>query len=158
MDLLGPALSLATLALAILTVFLGPRYMVGRVRTGLEGVQKDLVQATLMAQQERARLAGTIGTLDRRVRANPAAAATVPGAAPIAAAVAQAATAGGEIEVDVPDWLVNAAKGAGVDVGKVLAGDPAEIAKARAVMGGIKAEIPGRGGSAPGQGTSSWAV
>ena len=76
---------------------------------------------------------------------------------PVPPDVAKAAAAGGMEEVEVPDALVRIAAGAGVDIGKVLAGDDTEMAKAKQLLavigqrGGAPAGPNGFGGPPPGE-------
>lgn len=74
---------------------------------------------------------------------------------PVPPDIAKAAAAGGMQEVEVPDALVNIAAGAGVDIGKVLAGDDAEVSKAKTLLNALAARTGGNGSMAPADGAPS---
>lgn len=138
-------------ALSLLTCTLYAKRLLGRFKGMFKAEVEESDSVLRALRTERARAMANVrwDAVRSRQSAAPVAQAQ-PGAVQ---ALAQAAVDAGGVEVEVPDWLVNMAKGAGVDVGKVLNGDPAEIAKAKAVMGGVKQELQQHregGGELPG--------
>lgn len=141
-------------------------WYVGRTarRLGASDELKAFHQAIAEARSWNSRLLGTIRWAGQTVQPSPAPAASTPArpsapaqtvaaisqavGVPVPPEVARAAAAGGMEEVEVPDALVNIARGAGIDIGKVLAGDDAEMAKAKTLLNAL-GERNGAGGSIP---------
>lgn len=149
------ALAWLPVLLQLATLILGFSYVQLKFNKARAAILGDLVQL----QAERARVAGTIGAAVRR-GVIPSAQAATPTAAlgpAVASALAQGAVEGQEVEV--PDWLVNTLKGAGIDTQKLLNGDPATLQRMKAVLEGIKQDSQGAQPGAPpaGNGPINWA-
>lgn len=143
MDLaLAASLTLTVVALitVITVLYLAPSYVRARVRHHLRPELDRAADMVSTLKAERARAAGTIGAAVRR--------GVIPsehGRGPLAAAAA-AANSDGAV-VDVPDWIVNIAKGAGVDMERLLAGDPDQAEKVKTLLGHLKGPAPSSPGA-----------
>lgn len=139
MAVLSALLATAALLLTILTVILAPAYVVGRVRRGLREERDSLLTAVIQLKQERARAAGTIATAVRRGTIKP-----------------QPEPEDDDLDDDedeedaeLPPALLGLAQSLGIDPEKVMAGDPAELAKVQAALSKAGASAPS-GAPAPG--------
>ena len=126
------ALVWSGVAVAILTFILGPSYVVGKVKRPLRESLKEVPELVYQLRAERARAAGTIATAQRRAARGGGGEAAPP-------------EDGAEGELEIPPALLNIARGAGIDVDRLLAGDAAELAKAKTVL----ANATGQGSATP---------
>jgi hypothetical protein len=143
-------LAWAAVLLCWAAIFLAPTLILARIRAGLNKATADIAPLISTLIAERARAAGTIGSAVRRGTMIPAQQVVPPVVAAVAnGLVDHAMAAGGGAEIEIPDWLVNVARGAGIDVGKILAGDPGELAKAKGVLAAVRGNLPNNQAVAP---------